>query len=97
MENIEAGLQLTMSALQKEVGASKSRACDAVVVPIIFKGETRSVISESKQRLGDLTMTTKALPSTIQISSRQVRHIAKIKTGGSRTTSRARARKFLLK
>ena len=29
MEKIEAGLQLTMNALQKEVGASKYRACSA--------------------------------------------------------------------
>ena len=38
MENIEAGLQLTMKALQKEVEASKYRACETVVVPIIVQG-----------------------------------------------------------
>ena len=38
MEKIEAGLQLAMNALQKEVGVSKYRACEAVVVPIIFQG-----------------------------------------------------------
>ena len=42
-----------------------------------FKGETRSAVSESKWGLGDLTKTIKALPSTIRISSRQVRHSAK--------------------
>ena len=35
MAKIDSGLQLTMDALQKEVGASKYRACEAVVVPII--------------------------------------------------------------
>ena len=34
MAKIEAGLQLTMIVLQKGVGASKYRACEAVVVPI---------------------------------------------------------------
>ena len=37
MANIEAGLQLAMNALQKEVGASKYRAYEAVVVPIIVQ------------------------------------------------------------
>ena len=37
MAKIEAGLQLTMNALQKKVGASKYRACEAVVVPIIVQ------------------------------------------------------------
>ena len=41
-----------------------------------FKGKTRSAISESKRGLGDLTKTAKALPSTIRISSRQVRNNA---------------------
>ena len=39
MENSEAGLQLTMNNMQKEVGASKYRAYKAVVVPIIFQGQ----------------------------------------------------------
>ena len=38
MAKIEAGLQLTMNALKKEVGASKYRACESVVVPIIVQG-----------------------------------------------------------
>ena len=38
MAKIEAGLQFTMNALQKEVGVSKYRACEAFVVPIIIKG-----------------------------------------------------------
>ena len=42
----------------------------------LFKGETRSAISESKRGLGDLTKTAKALPITIRISSRQARHNA---------------------
>ena len=37
MAKIEAGLQLAMNALQKEVGASKYRAYEAVVVPIIVQ------------------------------------------------------------
>ena len=37
---------------------------------LLFKGETRSALSESKQRLGNLTKTVKALPSKIRISSR---------------------------
>ena len=48
-----------------------------------FKGETRSVISDSKQGLGDLTKIAKALPSTIRISSKQVRHNAENDKGGS--------------
>ena len=49
MENIEARLQLTMNALQKEVGASKYRACEAVVVPIIVQGrnEVRNILVEA--------------------------------------------------
>ena len=39
-----------------------------------FKSKTSSAISESKRGLGDLTKTAKALPRTIRISSRQVRH-----------------------
>ena len=39
-----------------------------------FKGKTRSAVSEAKWVLGDLTKTGKALPITIQISSRQVQH-----------------------
>ena len=35
MAKIEAGLQLTMNDLQKGVGASKYRACKAVVIPIV--------------------------------------------------------------
>ena len=115
MEDIEAGLQLTMRDLQKEVGAlqntvKKVEKMDAMLkVKILilnqlnemvdmhkeaiarvstelarqllslssFKGETRSAVSESKWGLGDLTKTIKALPSTIRISSRQVRHSAK--------------------
>ena len=38
MANIDSELQLTMNALQKEVGVSKYRACEAVVVPIIVQG-----------------------------------------------------------
>ena len=45
-------------------------------------GETRSAISKSKRGLGDLTKTVKALPSTIQIYSRQVRHNADSDDGG---------------
>ena len=74
MAKIEARLQITMNALQKEAGASKYRAYEAVVVPIIVQGKTRSAISESKRVLGDLTKTAKALPRTIRISSRQVQH-----------------------
>ena len=40
----------------------------------LFKVETRSAISKSKRGLGNLTKTGKALPNTIRISSRQVRH-----------------------
>ena len=43
----------------------------------------RSAISESKRGLGDLTKTAKALPSTIRISSRQVRQDADNDDGGS--------------
>ena len=39
MAKIDSGLQLTMNALQKEVGASKYRAYEAVVVPIIVQGK----------------------------------------------------------
>ena len=39
MENIESGIQLNMNALQKEVGASEYRACEAIVVPIIVQGQ----------------------------------------------------------
>ena len=39
-----------------------------------FKGDKRSAVYESKRVLGDLTKTIKALPSTIRISFRQVRH-----------------------
>ena len=39
-----------------------------------FKGKTRSAIPKSKRGLGDLTKIAKALPRTIRISSRQVRH-----------------------
>ena len=38
MAKIEAGLQLTMNALQKEVGASKYKYCEAGVAPIIVQG-----------------------------------------------------------
>ena len=38
MANIYAGIQLTMNTLQKQLGASKYRACEAVVVPIIVQG-----------------------------------------------------------
>ena len=38
MENIGAGLQLTVNALQKGVRASKYRSCKAVVVPIVVQG-----------------------------------------------------------
>ena len=38
MSKMDAGLQLTMNALQKEVETSKYRACEAVVVPIIVQG-----------------------------------------------------------
>ena len=48
-----------------------------------FKGETRSAISKSKQGLGDITKTPKALPSTIRISSRKVRHNADNDNRGS--------------
>ena len=41
MANIEAGLQLTLNAPQKEVGASKYGACEAVVVPIIVQGQNK--------------------------------------------------------
>ena len=41
MANIEAGLQLTMNALQKEVETSKYRACEAVVVPFIVQGRNK--------------------------------------------------------
>ena len=47
-----------------------------------FKSETRSAISELKRGLGYLTKTTKAMPSTIRISSRQVRHNAENDDGG---------------
>ena len=49
----------------------------------LFKGEMRSAISKSKWGLGDLTKTAKALPSTMRISSRQVRHNADNDDGGS--------------
>ena len=42
-----------------------------------------SAISESKRGLGDLPKTAKAMPSTIQISSRYVRHNADSDDGGS--------------
>ena len=42
----------------------------------------RSAISKSKQGLGDLTKTDKALTSTMRISSRQVRHNADSEEGG---------------
>ena len=48
-----------------------------------FKGKTKSPVSESKLGLGDLTKTVKALPSTIWISSRQVRHSADDEDRGS--------------
>ena len=48
-----------------------------------FKEETRSTIPELKRGLGDLTKTAKALPSTMRISSRQVRHNADNDNGGS--------------
>ena len=48
----------------------------------LFKGETRAAVSKAKRVLGDLTKTVKALPSTIQISSRQVRHIVNNDDGG---------------
>ena len=41
MEKIEAGLQLTMNDLQKEVGANKYSAFEAVVVPIIVQGQNK--------------------------------------------------------
>ena len=47
-----------------------------------FKGETSSAIFESKRGLGDHTKTTKALPSTIRIPSRQVRNNADNDDGG---------------
>ena len=49
MAKIEAGLQLTMNALQKEVGASKYRACEAVVVPIVVqeRNEVRHIRVEA--------------------------------------------------
>ena len=49
MENIEAGLQITMNALQKEVRASKYRACEAVVVPIVVqeRNEVRHIRVEA--------------------------------------------------
>ena len=42
----------------------------------------RSAIYDSKRVLGDLTKTDKALPSTIRISSRQVRHNVDNDNGG---------------
>ena len=45
--------------------------------------KTRSAISKSKRGLGYLTKTVKALPRTIRISSRQVRHNADNDDGGS--------------
>ena len=49
MAKIEAGLQLTMNALQKEVGVSKYRTCEAVVVPLIFqeRNEVRHIRVEA--------------------------------------------------
>ena len=49
----------------------------------LFKDETRSTISVLKRKLGNLTKIAKALPSTIRISSRQVRHNADSDDGGS--------------
>ena len=118
---IEAGLQLNMNYLQKEVRVFRKTAdkvddMDAMLkvkIPILnhlngtvdvhgeaitrvstelvrqlsslslFKGKTRSAVSESKRGLGDLTKTVKALPITIRISSRQVRHSADDDNGGS--------------
>ena len=42
-----------------------------------------SAISESKQGLGDLTKTAKAMPSTMRISYRYVQHNADSDNGGS--------------
>ena len=121
MAEIEAGLQLTMNNLQKEVGVLRKTAkkvddMDAMLkvkIPILnhlnetidvhgevitrvstqlsrqssslslFKGETRSSVSELNLGLGDLTKTVKALPSTMRISSRQMRHSAEYDNGGS--------------
>ena len=52
MAKIEAGLQLTMNALQKEVGASKYRACKAVVVPIIVQGRNEVRHMRVKEGIG---------------------------------------------
>ena len=128
MAEIEAGLQITMNDLQKEVQVSQKTArkvdnMEAILkvkIPILnqlnetvdvngeaisrvstelarqlsslssFKRETRYAVSKSKRELGDLTRTVKALPSTIRISSRQVRT-----KGGACTTSRARVQKLL--
>ena len=60
-----------------------------------FKGETRSAISESKRGLGDLTKTAKALPSTIWISSRQVRHNADNENGGSSYDVKGKGDEFI--
>ena len=49
----------------------------------MFKGETRSAISESNQGLGDITKTTKELLSTIRISSKQVQHSTDNDSSGS--------------
>ena len=38
LAKIEAGLQLTMNSLQKEVGVSKYRPYESVVVPISVQG-----------------------------------------------------------
>ena len=48
-----------------------------------FKDKTRSAVSESKQGLGYLIKTAKALPRTIRISSRQVPHSTDDEDGGS--------------
>ena len=41
MEKLEAGLQLTMNTMQKEVVVINYRACEAVVVPIIVQGQNK--------------------------------------------------------
>ena len=60
-----------------------------------FKGETRSAISESKRGLGDLTKNAKALPSTIRISYRQMRHTADNDDRGSSYDVKGEGKEFL--
>ena len=52
MSKIKARLQLTMNALKKEVGASKYRACKAVVVTIIVQGRNKVLHIQVESGIG---------------------------------------------